>query len=206
MRSIEILRKNLTHEYINHSEVAYFLGRGDSLKGKIKRMLKTGELLQLKRGHYVFGVDYRNGPVDVFHAANLLHGPSYVSLEGALSHWALIPELVHVVTSISAKRGARFSTPLGLFTYRQITGSAFRFGIVRTEDKPHFLIASPEKSILDKVYLDFRGTDVLSYLVEGLRIEMNELKQLNRRSMLALAKLYNKKSFFVTIENLRDQL
>jgi predicted transcriptional regulator of viral defense system len=206
MRSIEILRKNITFEYFNHSEIINLLGQGDSLKSKVKRMLKAGELIQLKRGHYIFGEGYRKGSVDVFHIANLLHGPSYVSLESALSHWSLIPELVHGATSISAKRSTKVNTTIGAFSYRQIPWNSFRFGVIRTERRPNFLIASPEKSILDKVYLDFRGTNVLSYLVEGLRIEVRDLQELNWRKMLVLAKHYNKKSLLVTIKNLKGEI
>ena len=70
---------------------------------KISEMLKSGDLTSLRRGLYVPGPELDLPSPDVFLIANHLRGPSYVSLESALSYWGLIPERVFEISSVTLK-------------------------------------------------------------------------------------------------------
>ncbi|MCK9257972.1 MAG: hypothetical protein M0P02_07855, partial [Sulfurospirillaceae bacterium] len=59
---------------------------------KINYMVKIGDLISLKRGVYVFSEKYRIKDLNYILIANILHKPSYVSFEYALSYYGLIPE------------------------------------------------------------------------------------------------------------------
>ena len=71
---------------------------------KINYMVKNGDLISLKRGIYVFSEKYRTSPLNYISIANILHKPSYVSFEYALSYHGLIPERVYTITSATSKK------------------------------------------------------------------------------------------------------
>ena len=89
-----------------------------------------------------------------FRISNCLHRPSYVSLESALSHFGLIPEAVYSVQNITTRKTVAYETVAGTFNYRSIKAHLF-FGyeVDHTQTIP-VLLASPEKAILDYLYLN----------------------------------------------------
>ena len=84
---------------------------------KISEMVKQGELIQVKRGIFVPGPKLHMGQPEPFLLANHLAGPSYVSLETALSHWGLIPEQVFETASATTGRSKSYRTQVGRFSY-----------------------------------------------------------------------------------------
>ena len=70
---------------------------------KISEWVKNGELINLRRGLYIPGSESNLPKPEPFLIANHLRGPSYVSLESALSYWGLIPERVYEITSVTLK-------------------------------------------------------------------------------------------------------
>jgi predicted transcriptional regulator of viral defense system len=86
--------------------------------------------------------------------ANLMYGPSYVSLEYALQFHGLIPEAVKTVTSVTTGRRKSFTTPVGRFEYEHLAPRYFSLGIdiVNLEEGGRaFFIASPEKALFDTI-------------------------------------------------------
>lgn len=75
-------------------------------------------LISLKNGLYVPGPASKVARPELMLIANHLWGPSYVSMETALSYWGLIPERVYETTSDTVKRSRMFKTELGRFSYR----------------------------------------------------------------------------------------
>ncbi len=164
----------------------------DSLKDyarprvKITDLIAKGIILRVKKGLYVYGDEYRNKPYSREILANLIYGPSCVSLEYALYYYGLIPERVEIVTSVTSKRSKTFGTPVGMFTYHNVPERAFSIGIDRIEldDGRAFLIALPEKALADKIRHD-RGLflrtqkECLEYLVSSLRIDYDSLRDMN---------------------------
>jgi len=153
---------------------------------KIARWLADGQLVQLRRGLYVLGNGWRSAPVSLPLLANALMGPSYVSLEFALSWHGLIPEGVREVSSVTSRRGRLFGTPLGRFSYAHVPLAWFAIG-VRMEagqDGVSFLMASPAKAICDKLLLTRRlqpvsGKSMRAFLFEDLRLEPEAVRALN---------------------------
>jgi len=164
----------------------------DALKGlssprdKITDMLRQGIIIRVKKGLYVFSDKYRRYPYSKELLANLVYGPSYVSLDYALAHYGLIPERVEALTSVTPNRPRRFSTPVGLFIYRQIPARAYEAGMVRVEGEHDqaFLIASPEKALADKI-VSVRGAPIASigemgrFLEKDLRIDAGAIRSLS---------------------------
>lgn len=175
----------------------------DALRGyarprmKISSMLAKGDIVRIKKGLYILGESLRRRPFCRELLANLIYGPSYVSLEYALHYHGLIPERAETVTSVTCGRSRVFHTPAGTFSYRNITLQAFREGMDRVEldDGRAFLIAIPEKALADMVVAD-RGAGITTqknlhdYLLSNLRIDPAALRQLDPPRLAEIAGLY----------------
>ncbi len=171
---------------IPHHLMAWLLKEYRQPNDKIHYLIKNGILQQIKRGLYVAGPKITSSKPDPFLVANHILGPSYVSLESALSYHGLIPEKVYEITSVTIKAKRRFSTPLGVYSYTRLPLPYYSYGIRSVEvDRQHrFLIASPEKALFDKIIttagVEFRSkASVLTYIENDLRIDIDTLKNLD---------------------------
>ena len=120
------------------------------------RWVKQGKLIRLRQGYYTFPSCKGNGDTP-FYFANKLYAPSYVSLQSALSFYGMIPEGVVHITSVTARKTASFDNPIGEFIYRSVK-PALMFGYT-SETSPltknwSMLLATPEKALLDFLYLN----------------------------------------------------
>lgn len=145
---------------------------------KIADLLSKGILVQLRRGLYVLGAGHRSAPLSLPLIANVMFGPSYVSLDFALSWHGLIPESVVEVSSVTPLRARHYTTALGRFSYTRLAASVYALGVqmVKNSDGSSFLIASPEKALCDKVLLTrnlraFDVTTMQTYLLDDLRLD-----------------------------------
>lgn len=120
---------------------------------KISALKSEGLLTLLKRGIYIAGLKLYAGRPENPLLANHLHGPSYVSIDSALSFHGLILERVYSVTSMTTKVSRDFDTPIGLFGYIHLPLPYYVFGInrVRLTSEQYAMIASPEKAVCDKI-------------------------------------------------------
>ncbi len=164
---------------------------------KISAMLAKGDIVRVKKGLYILGESMRRRPYCRELLANLIYGPSYVSLEYALHYHGLTPERVESVTSVTCGRSRTFDTPVGTFSYRMITMEAFRTGMDRTEldDGRSFLMAIPEKALADLIVSD-RGAGISTqkelhdYLFDDLRVDPADLRVLDPVRLEEIARLY----------------
>ena len=139
---------------------------------QLSRWIKAGKIYQLRRGLYSIAPPYQRQQPHPFLVANHLQKASYVSLQSALSFYGLIPEVVNITTSVSTGRPERLDTPLGTFEFRHIK-TELLFGYRMTElGEQSALIATPEKALLDLIYLQ-PGGGSLAYLKE-LRLQNTE--------------------------------
>ncbi len=155
---------------------------------KINELVKKGILTSIKKGLYVAGPSLSKTKPEPFLLANHIWGPSYVSLDSALSHYGFIPERVYGITSVTIKNAKTFITPLGMFTYVRLHSPYYSFGIrqIQVSEKQFALIASPEKAVCDKIIIT-AGTilrskrSVLDYLTEDLRMDIEMLRTLDTK-------------------------
>ena len=66
----------------------------------LKRAVAAGEVVRIHRGLYCLATRYLREKIDPHVLAQRIYGPSYISLESALSHHGWIPEAVYAVTSV----------------------------------------------------------------------------------------------------------
>ena len=141
--------KTYTHAPISHNVIMEALATYSRPNDKISEMIKSGELVSLRRGLYVPGPELDLPIPESFVIANHLRGPSYVSLESALSFWDLIPERVYETSSVTTKTTKTYQTSLGRYSFQHLTTPYYSFGIrsVRLTEQQTALIASPEKAV-----------------------------------------------------------
>ena len=125
-----------------------------NLRNQLKRWEKKGLLIRLRKGFYLFNENNRALDPNFSYIANRLYEPSYVSLEYALSFYGLIPERAVDVTSITTRKTMQFNNALGNFIYQHIQPKTFRGFQRMGEGAFPFLMAEPEKAIVDFLYLN----------------------------------------------------
>jgi hypothetical protein len=131
--------------------------------------------------------------MNLYAMAQHLYGPSYVSLESALSWHGWIPEAVHAVTSASFKKAKEFTTPLGVFGYDRVPQRVFYREVERLTDAGGnvFLMAAPLKALADYVYVRKKNWTKIEPAIRSLRIEPEELEQVTDSMLAALADNYS---------------
>ena len=180
----------------DYQYLLFILKNYSSPRDKISRMIKKKEIIQVKKGLYVLSPHFGT-PINIRSLANLIYGPSYISLEYALSYWGLIPEKVEEITSMTNKRNKVFQTPVGTFSYKYLENSKYSVGIERIPDETGpFLIAAKEKAICDRLAMinDISIKEMTACLQDDLRLDMNELPELNIDLIQEIAQVYKKKS------------
>jgi len=194
---MEGLRAKIAGEEFDYHALLDGLREYDRPRDKITSLLRQGAIVRVKKGIYIFGARYKRRPFSTEILANMICGPSCISLDYALHYYGFIPERVEAVTSVTINRSRRFSTPVGLFIYRSVPTGAYPIGIdqVELEGGLSFLIATPEKALADKIQAD-RGTairtraEMRTYLLDSLRIDPEGLKRLNAETISRIADRY----------------
>ena len=98
------LRKTIISEEFDYALLSAALSNYSAVRQKINQLLKEKIIVRVKKGLYVFAAEYRTNLVCKETLANLIYGPSYISLEYALGFHGIIPERVEIITSISTKK------------------------------------------------------------------------------------------------------
>jgi predicted transcriptional regulator of viral defense system len=177
---------------------------------KIMEMVNQGIIFQLRKGLYVTTPLVSPMSPEPFLIANHLYGPSYISFDSALFYWGLIPEQVFEVSSVTTKKSKKYMIQNVAYSFTHLPIAYYPLGIqsLALTKNQTVLIASPEKALCDKVintsYLNLRSAkQVMAFLVEDLRIEKDQLRDLNLREMIKwLPVCPKRKSIQITIESI----
>ncbi len=158
------------------------LAGGKIFDYQLTRWVKKGYLLKIKNGIYIFKRDYEKIKGEEIAAA--LYQPSYLSLDSALAAYGFIPEIVYSYVSVTGKTNRTFDNKFGHFIYRHLKTELFwGYREVRTSSG-WYLIAEPEKAILDYLYLNLSKINSESDF-ENLRFNEDRLYEtLNRDKFL----------------------
>jgi len=110
-------------------------------------------LIKLRNSWYSFP-DYLNTPNIQHFVSNKIYSPSYISLHSALAFYGIIPEAIVRTTAVSSLKKTNFENAFGSFSYQQILPELMFGNEQKTFLHKHSLIfATPEKAILDLLYL-----------------------------------------------------
>ena len=141
----------------------------------ITRWVKNGHLIKLRQNYYAFAECRQMNDFEMI-VANKIYQPSYISLHSALAFYGMIPEMVVQKTSVTTLKTTRFTNDFGEFSYNTIKSELF-FGYEPKplKDNRSILFATPEKALLDLLYLfPFYNT---TEEIEELRLDEYFMKE-----------------------------
>lgn len=180
--------------YLTDAELEVLLqGTPDSRYGKVKRLIAQGKLLHIRRGLYCL-TDLAGYPTKPhpFELAQYIYGPSYISLESALSFHKLIPETVYTITSVTGRRAKEFNTPVGIFSYLHVPLENLYTEVELTNKNGYqFFMAKPWKAICDYIFCYKKDWYGLEPLYENLRIELGQLPKLRDEEIQLFDEYYH---------------
>ncbi len=151
-------------------------------RNNLTRWVTRGYLVRLRQGYFAFP-EYKNKPDYYFYFANRIYRPSYISLHSALAFYGMTPEEVVQITSITSLKTGSFKNDFGEYSYRSIRDDLF-FGYILKPmaDNRTVMFASPEKALLDLLYLyPFYNT---GKDMEELRLDENYLNDSLKKDLL----------------------
>lgn len=208
---------NLTETFFKLSPLGIFTiqdiaaiipGSDNKLYSLIKRALAKKEIIRIKRGLYCLPKKYLKKKINLYTVAQYIYGPSYISLESALSWHGWIPEAVYTLTSVSFNKSKDYKTPIGNFSYNHVRQNIFYKSVERHIDQEGyiFFIAKPLKALVDYIYInkiDYSSTD---YLFKSLRIDEEELNNLKSSDFDLLSINYNNQRAVQFINKIKKEL
>jgi predicted transcriptional regulator of viral defense system len=141
-----------------------------NVRKQLSRWTASGKIYQLRRGLYSLAQPYQKSVPHPFFSANRLVAGSYVSLQSALAYFGMIPEFVPTTTSVTTAHPITYRTPIGQYDFRHIQVRWFHsYHRKDLGNNQWAFIATPEKALLDLVYLQ-PGGDEEDYL-HSLRLQ-----------------------------------
>ena len=189
-----ILRREGRAFYTDNELRLLLTGTSHSQKSIIKRAVRAGLLIRLRRGLYCVSEEITQKKPHAFELAQFIYGPSCISLESALSYHDLIPEAVYTTTSVTINRNKTFTTPLGEYDFHKVPTKDFLLGVDRmTHGEAIFFIASPWRALADCVFCYKKHWESLTALENDLRLSIENLPKITESLAKALKKYYHNK-------------
>jgi hypothetical protein len=151
-----------------------------------EKLVKKEMLVRLKKGVYASTFH----PPEDFQTANFLYPPSYVSFETALKFYGILSQFPYPVSSATLRKTKRISSGNKEFEYVHLRQNLF-WGY---EKQKGFLIALPEKALIDELYLVSKGWRQLDYPeLDCSKLSLVKLKRMaGRISYPPFRKLWSK--------------
>lgn len=205
----EKIFENAPYGYFTSQDVAtLFPDSPDKRYGLVKRAISGGEIIHIRRGLYCLAPKYQKKKLNLYALAEHIYGPSYISLESALSWHGWIPEAVYTMTSVSLGKSKEFTTPLGAFSYSRVPQKVFYAGVERLMDDAGdiFLMASPIKALADYVYVHKKDWTGLKPAAENLRIESEEFESISSEDFDILIENYTSRQVQKFLKGVRKDL
>ena len=117
------------------------------------RLRKEGILERIAKGVYCLK-DSR--PAD-FEISNFLCRPSYISLESAMAYYGILIQLPLTITSVTPKRAKKIHAGNIEFAYSHLD-RRYYFDYIKEQS---FIIATPEKALIDTIFFAGYGRTVI---------------------------------------------
>jgi predicted transcriptional regulator of viral defense system len=196
------LFKNKLNKFpiINSSLLRSISDNNQVMKNQVSRWSKQGLLIKLRRGLYVLNESDRSIEPSRLFLANELYPPAYISLEYALAYYDLIPEKVVDITAITPRKTMVFKNSFGIFRYHHLKTSVFRgFVTLRDAHGRSFFMATPEKAIIDFMYLNLPRFQRKDTHIFGESYRFQNTRQLRRPMIKKYAAAFNNNKLIAVV-------
>lgn len=202
------LEKSLNGIITRHEVACWAGGSDDRQYALLKRALAEGEVIRIHRGLYCLAFKYLRDKPDPLLFAQPIYGPSYISLEMALSLHRWIPEAVYTVTNTSMDRSREIDTPLGHFSYTRVPQKTFYEEVTHVEAATgsSYLLATPLKALADYVYAHKCDWQSAEPVVQSLRVDESVMRDLEADAFDRLLNNYTSRRVQRFLAGLRKDL
>jgi len=150
----------------------------------VRRLVDEGVLNKIERDKYIIS----KAKLFDFELANFLVFPSYVSFESALNFWGVLSQFPYEITSATIKKTKLKKYKEKVFSYTHIDKKLF-FGYKKMNN---FLIANPEKALLDEIYLVSKG-------IKKINFEELDFTKLRKKILKDYLSFYSKTRQFLKV-------
>jgi len=172
---------------INDAKKVFNIEKDNTLYKLLQRLEKKDIIRRIENGKYLFSFI----EVSDFEIANFLTSPSYISLESALSFYGIMSQFPYTITSITSKKSKRVIYEDKEYEFMHIR-SKYIYGFFK---KNNFLIASPEKALIDELYFMARKLRIIS-------LEELDLTNINKKYLKDISKKYD----YIPLKRLVDKI
>jgi len=187
-KAIKILhQKKVSLFDITDAKKIFGIKKENTLYKFLQRLEKSGAISRINKGKYHFLFK----EISDFELANFLISPSYVSLESALSFYGILPQFTYTITSITPLKSQKIIYREKEYEFAHLDSKYF-FGFVK---KDKFLIATPEKALLDELYF-------VAKKLRKIHFEDLDFKSIDKKKFKSLSRKYK----FLPIQNLIKKL
>jgi predicted transcriptional regulator of viral defense system len=156
----------------------------------LEEQVRQGLFVRLKKGVYALKTDLPSEE----EIANALYKPSYISFEYALAYYNMLPEMPYNITCATTKPTRVFTTASLSFGYYTIKKEAYTgYSLVKSDIKS-FLIADPEKALVDYIYFETLG--------KRPHNDRLMLKNIDKEKLMHYARLYQRKSLINCVKDI----
>jgi predicted transcriptional regulator of viral defense system len=164
-KSIIAYIKQLKRPFSTTRELAMLSGSSlSNTTQKLNNLEKSGLIFKVARGIWAETGNERLSPYSLIPFLLPKH-IAYVSFVSALNLYGIIEQIPQVITLASTIHTKKIHTGIGTFIIHQITPALFN-GFDWYRGSGSFLIAEPEKALIDSLYLSTRKKNQFTYFPE----------------------------------------
>ncbi|MBI5411563.1 hypothetical protein HZA43_00115 [Candidatus Peregrinibacteria bacterium] len=188
IEALQILQKT-NKNIFNTPDLRKLLGSAsiNTLNKQIAGLIAAGVLTRALKGFYYLTLHKPTG----FQLANFFLQPSYISLESALNYYGILVQSPQQITSVTTKLTRTIESGGAFFSYAHLAQSYFSdYQMV-----DGFLIATPEKALVDAMFFTALGRGSLS--IE----ELNYRPLLDKNKNIVIIETVKVKKIAARIEN-----
>lgn len=160
------------------------ISNANTVQKILQRLENNGLLTRLKKGLYIVS----GSNTGTFEIANVTLQPSYVSFETALNYYSVLPQFPFSITCATTKKSRDFQVGKKSYEYTQISKNLY-WGF---EKQGGFLIATPEKALLDMVHLVTKGIRSLDFS----ELDLSNVNKIKLKGMIRMANQKQITAFF----------
>jgi predicted transcriptional regulator of viral defense system len=166
----------------------------NAVRAKIKRCLKSGDLVRLYKGVYTTNPEFRKRPVLDETVAQAIDERAFLSGIGALRFHDLIPEAVKFKTFFGLKEANVDADPVH-FRIKRLRENLMDFGVEEVKVSAGVLrISDPVRAIMDVLLAQHFTPTNQAQICAFLRIEEDEVDQISWKKAFRYAEHFGTKA------------
>jgi predicted transcriptional regulator of viral defense system len=166
----------------------------NAVRAKIKRSLKSGDLIRLYKGVYTINPEFSKRPILDETVAQAIDERAFLSGIGALRFHDLIPEVVKFKTFFGLKEASVDAEPVH-FRIKRLREDLMNFGIEEVKVPAGLLrISDPVRAIMDALLAQRFTPKNQAQICSFLRIEEDEADQISWKKAVGYAEHFGTKA------------